>query len=331
MSDPNWSCWPFMASIWRLVTKSQSMSFAMTRTIARCDCGVIERRLASHPRKNRSRRPFCWTRIGGKEVRICRSSSVFTVCVASPMHSVDCDRSCGKTDTGTAAVSYDDEQSIAESARQLSAITDELFAGEDRNRPKIALVGHSMGGLVAREWTENKELKSDRISTLITIASPHGGSNWATMPPLLDLVWKGDFDKTDFVDVVLHQPSAAGLRDLIPGSKQLRTMASRPRRVDVKYTTIVGTGSPVSDSQTEKLSEILRSIDGRSRVFRLIRPRVQPLVDGLDELVRGKGDGVVRADHATNRRGRRCRDVRSIAWRVDSVRHGAANRCGKRF
>ena len=119
------------------------------------------------------------------------------------------------------------------------------------------------------------------------------------MAPLLDLIAADDFDRHEIVDVILHQSSASGLRDLSPNSVQLRRMASRARRQDVQYTTIVGTGSPVSPAQADRVRRMLQTLDGRSKIFRLIRPRIDPLVTGFDEIVRGKGDGVVAADHAT--------------------------------
>lgn len=198
----------------------------------------------------------------------------------------------------TAAASYDYNRSITDSAAQLSQIAKQLF-GESETEPRLALVGHSMGGLVAREWTENESLSDQRIAALITIGTPHGGSNWASLPPLLDLFTSGDFDSNDLVDVILHQPSAPGLRDLIPESEFLQQMSSRPRRRDVAYTCIVGTGSPVDDAQTTQIREALRRLDRDGSVVRLIRPRIQPLMQSFDEMSRGKGDGVVAAERAS--------------------------------
>ncbi len=61
---------------------------------------------------------------------------------------------------------------------------------------------------------------------------------------------------------------------------------------------MAGTGSPISESRVEKIGTRLRSMDDKSRIFRLLSPRIQPLVDGFDELMRGKGDGVVAANRA---------------------------------
>lgn len=203
-----------------------------------------------------------------------------------------------KSGYATAGVSYDYELPIAQTAQRLSTLADETFS-DDSGKPKLVLVGHSMGGLVAREWTENHDLNDKRIIRLVTLGTPHSGSNWASLPPLLDLFTGKDFDVSDLIDVILHQPSAAGLRDLVPESEFLNELNSRPRRSDVAYTTIVGLGSPVDDEQVAELRRVLRSVDQDGSVVRLIRPRIRPLMESFDELSRGKGDGVVAASHAT--------------------------------
>ena len=197
----------------------------------------------------------------------------------------------------TAAASYDDHQSITQSAQQLSTIADQLF--REPNSPELVLIGHSMGGLVAREWVEHPELNNKRIIGLITVGTPHGGSSWASMPPLLDLFAERKLDASDVIDVLLHQPSAPGMRELAPDSEFLSALQSRPRRADVSYTTIVGTHSPVTQEQVAKIRNTLQRINAKSTTLRLLQPRIQPLLHSFDELARGKGDGVVAAERAT--------------------------------
>ena len=196
----------------------------------------------------------------------------------------------------TAAVSYDYNQSIPDSAKQISLIAEELLA---ETTTPVAVIGHSMGGLVAREWAENKTLRSHRIVSLITVGTPHSGSNWASLPPLLDLFTAGDFDAQDLMDVILHQPSSPGLRDLVPQSEFLQRLNARPRRENLAYTNIIGTGSPIDDQTVLGIRDTLRRLDQDGSLVRLIRPRIAPLLDSFDELARGRGDGVVSVKHAT--------------------------------
>lgn len=203
----------------------------------------------------------------------------------------------------TAAIRYDDNDAIAESARRVSdAVSEKLSHAPEK--PSIVLVGHSMGGLVAREWTENilyarDGLTGESIVGLITVGTPHQGSNWAAMPPLLDLFALDDFDASDIIDVLLHQPSAPGLRDLIPGSELLTQMNARPRRTDVRYLCIAGEGSPLSEVEVNRLREVLLDLDRQNGFVRAIRPRIEPLLGSFSELIRGKGDGVVSVSSAT--------------------------------
>ncbi len=198
----------------------------------------------------------------------------------------------------TAAASYDHDQSIADSAAELSRIAKQLFNSSE-TEPRLALVGHSMGGLVAREWTENDTLFDQRIAALISIGTPHGGSNWASLPPLLDLFTSGDFDCNDLVDVILHEPSSPGVRDLVPGSEFLRHMAARPAEKMSPTPALLVPAAP--STMTRRLSFATRFDDSTAtaRVVRLIRPRIRPLLESFDEMVRGKGDGVVAASRAT--------------------------------
>jgi pimeloyl-ACP methyl ester carboxylesterase len=198
----------------------------------------------------------------------------------------------------TVAVSYDDRQAIHATAREISDRFERLLARGPGN-VRLLLVGYSMGGLVAREWTDNRALKGDPIVGLITIGTPHGGSNWATLPPLLDLLVDGRYDASRLADVLLHQPSAPGFRDLAPGSEFLRQLAARPLRDEVRYATIVGTGSPLDPRDLEALQQTLRELDQQVSLVRLIRPRIQPLLASFDELVAGKGDGAVAVARAT--------------------------------
>jgi len=54
---------------------------------------------------------------------------------------------------------------------------------------QIDLIGHSLGGIVARVALEDVELAS-RVATLVTVGSPHGGTQAARLaakPPTVEL------------------------------------------------------------------------------------------------------------------------------------------------
>jgi len=197
----------------------------------------------------------------------------------------------------TAAVSYESQRSIASIARDVSTMMVSHLESCS-HRQTLVLVGHSMGGLIAREWTNNPALENDSIAGLITVGTPHQGSAWATLPPLMQLFVKGEFGFRDVSDLILHAPSNPALRDIAPESAFLDALNARENRHDVRYTSVIGTGSPVDVTTVERIQQTFRQLERHDGFVRLIRPRIQPLLNGFDELVRGRGDGVVASQSA---------------------------------
>jgi pimeloyl-ACP methyl ester carboxylesterase len=198
----------------------------------------------------------------------------------------------------TAAAGYDYNQSIASSAEMIHALIESELASS-KSSLSISLVGHSMGGLVAREIVEGLEKCDPRIAQLITLASPHHGSSWATLPPMLNLFKRDRLSETDLVDVLLHQPSSPGFCDLMPGSPFMKAMKARSRRTDIRYTSIIGTASPLDSEELRALRSTLQQLDRDGSFVRLIRPRIQPLLSDFNEIDSGTGDGMVSVASAT--------------------------------
>ncbi len=197
----------------------------------------------------------------------------------------------------TAAVAYESQRSIAAIARDVSVMVGSHLESCSHNQT-LVVVGHSMGGLIAREWTNHPALENDAITGLITIGTPHQGSAWATLPPLMQLFVEGEFGVSDVSDLILHAPSSPALRDIAPGSAFLDALNATENRDDVRYTSVIGTGSPVDATTVEKIQQTFRQLERRDGFVRLIRPRIEPLLNGFDELVRGRGDGIVASQNA---------------------------------
>jgi triacylglycerol lipase len=93
---------------------------------------------------------------------------------------------------------------VAEVARTLSR------TGAD----KVHLVGHSLGGVVIAQAISDPRLNG-RVDTVITLGSPFGGSPWAGVLPVIEIV-----------------------RALRPGSPLLRRLASTPLPDDVRWLSV---------------------------------------------------------------------------------------------
>ena len=195
----------------------------------------------------------------------------------------------------TAAFNYPNDQSITDSAKLLSEDLKQL-AGYDARR-KVSLVTHSMGGLVARACVEDPALDPGNVRRLIMVAPPNQGSLLARLANGAD-VWEHTFgSKTGGPLVRLRSSFIDGLAeaadDLQPGSPFLTRLNARPRNPRIRYTIILGTGGAVREWE---LAAVRKGLQKSGSKIPLLREKVKELDEilaDLDEVIRGKGDGVV--------------------------------------
>lgn len=95
------------------------------------------------------------------------------------------------------------------------------------NMPKIAVIGHSKGGLIGR-YLVSVLTGSEDVHTLITLGTPHKGDPWAILATVLGL---GLISKS--------------VRQMIPFSPFMRRLAAAPIPPDVKYVSIFSTDDTV--------------------------------------------------------------------------------------
>lgn len=195
----------------------------------------------------------------------------------------------------SATYSYPDDQPIDDSAEQLS---DDLktHAAKYPQRP-IYLVTHSMGGLVARNVIEQADLDPGTVSKLIMIAPPNHGSllaNFAFGVDIVDQLTENSKSEevTRFYAAVEDGLSEAK-DDLKPDSPFLRKLNARERNPQVSYSIFLGTGGHLEQSQVDRLRTALRTGAQRSTAVGLFAPHLDQTLADLDEVVAGKGDGVV--------------------------------------
>ncbi len=114
-----------------------------------------------------------------------------------------------------ALIRYPTGSSIADNGDELAMLLDELLRALPECQ-RLILVGHSMGGLVARRAIEVNPYIADRVTDLITLGSPHGGSpiEKGAQAALLTL---GSFAATKPLARLGHRRSA-GIKDLRHGA-----------------------------------------------------------------------------------------------------------------
>jgi pimeloyl-ACP methyl ester carboxylesterase len=158
-----------------------------------------------------------------------------------------------------------------------------------------AIVTHSMGGLVARDYVEGGSYAGD-VSALILIAPPNGGSALAKAQGLLQWV-EGvqglDRRATGVLDE-LSEGLGEAAEDLLPESRFLARLNARPRREGVRYCILAGDAGFLTRESRMRLESRLGSAARLTGVFgRVARMAVSDLPVLFDELSEGTGDGAV--------------------------------------
>jgi pimeloyl-ACP methyl ester carboxylesterase len=195
--------------------------------------------------------------------------------------------------TGTFA--YPNDYTIVASAQLLSSELRRLHREHPDRR--IVLVCHSMGGMVARACVENSLYDPGNIDRVILIAPPSSGTAIAHFAIGTDLYehwlsrtsggpWRRVRDS-----IVDGLGEAAD--ELCPGSPFLEEMNSRSRNPRVAYSVILGTGASMTEAEMEWIRESvlqkLAKVPGAEGGI----ARLETLLGDMDELIEGKGDGVV--------------------------------------
>jgi pimeloyl-ACP methyl ester carboxylesterase len=201
-------------------------------------------------------------------------------------------------DTGlaTAVFSYPNDARVALSGREFASAL-QAFERQNPDR-RMALVAHSMGGLVARVAIEDPDTAPvANVDQLIMVATPNQGSNLARVPVSLD-VWQNWFDgKPDTVKTVFFESVLDGLNearhDLKPESEILARLNGLPRNPEVRYSLILGNKGPATGEQLDELRRVIIASQETNVALRVLGPRLEPLLEDLDELVDGLGDGAV--------------------------------------
>ncbi|MHC4405800.1 MAG: esterase/lipase family protein [Planctomycetota bacterium] len=190
---------------------------------------------------------------------------------------------------------YPNDQPLDDSAKLLARELAEL-AQEHPDRG-VSLVTHSMGGLVARAVIENADLDPGNVRRLIMIAPPNHGSTLAHFAFGIEL-WEqlADGSRRSAIGrfyASIEDGLAEAAVDLRPGSVFLGELNARDRNPKIRYTIFLGTGARLTENELALLREGIARAGRKSRWVQLLGSRAHEWLSDLDEVVAGKGDGVV--------------------------------------
>ena len=193
-----------------------------------------------------------------------------------------------------AVFSYPDDGPIDESAALLARELEGIRRDHpDRN---VAVIAHSMGGLVARAVIEDADLDPGNVRRLIMVCTPNQGSMLAHFPggfDCLDHLKDGPDEGESFFVRAAADGFNEAASDLRPESEFLRQLNARERNPGVQYTLLLGTKAPLSDAELDEFRRVIASAVERSRLLRFVSPRIEEPLADLDELLDGRGDGAV--------------------------------------
>ena len=207
---------------------------------------------------------------------------------------------------GYTVIAWSQKRPAAEIAVAVSELKEVVSTHQEYCRSGIILVGHSRGGLVARNYLKYDEAKG--IRGIITLATPHQGSKMAYWVkhagPLIILIDSliSDSEKgtvTYAVKRVFDFLKSKAVRELLPDSPFFRSCDEGP--LHGVYYLSFGGSNPTLFSVYRRIMERTQVRDQErwrvreQRIFsvpdafeRFIPKRLFP-----DEMKKGKGDGLV--------------------------------------
>ncbi|WP_026333183.1 triacylglycerol lipase [Thioalkalivibrio sp. ALM2T] len=185
---------------------------------------------------------------------------------------------------------YPNDQAIEHSTDLLAEYWGEL----DPDHPVI-LIGHSMGGLVIRDFITRyrhpvgaaPSAKGPRIDGVILVATPNHGSEWARLRVWLEVrEWLADIQQQRFsLFAGLRDGTGAAKIDLRPGSHFLAELNARPWPDDIPVRIIGGKLPEPTPAMRESLAALDEQID-----LEAVAGRISEWWEQTDDEL---GDGVV--------------------------------------
>lgn len=194
---------------------------------------------------------------------------------------------------------YPNDQPITASARMFFEALEGLQPHEVR---RVAIVSHSMGGLVSRELLTRPDIGYARaasegrvpdVTTLVMVGTPNHGSQMARFrifTEIRDQMSRIAQGEGNWLGGVLDGAGEAKI-DLLPGSDFLTDLNARPHPAGVRMLVIAGVASPWKERDIHSWVDQLRPNLPEQR-----QKEFQALGDALVSMTHGLGDGLVTVD-----------------------------------
>lgn len=191
---------------------------------------------------------------------------------------------------------YPNDQPIVDSAR---LFYQELISLRSAGIRRVAIVAHSMGGLVSRELLTGPQIgysdkvragEVPRVVGLIMVGTPNHGSALSRLRIFTEIrdQWIHMTEgKGHWLRGILDGAGEAKI-DLIPGSRFLHTLNERPHPQDVNMLVIAGIASPWDQNDIDRFVSATRTKANRAE-----QDMLGDLVRFFKSVTDGLGDGLV--------------------------------------
>ncbi len=191
---------------------------------------------------------------------------------------------------------YPNDQPIVESA---GLFFEALQGLKQHGVEHIAIVSHSMGGLVSREMLTSpqidyhasvKSMRVPEVVTLIMVGTPNHGSQLARFRMFAE--WRDHLARltsgeASWLGTILDGAGEAKI-DLLPGSRFLTDLNNRPHSKGLDMLIIAGITSPWTENDIQRwVSDVHR------RVSHDQQQRVEAFGEYMISMTHGLGDGLV--------------------------------------
>jgi pimeloyl-ACP methyl ester carboxylesterase len=191
---------------------------------------------------------------------------------------------------------YPNDQPVAESAR---FFFDQLKRFDQLGIRRIAIVAHSMGGLVSREMLTDpeidyyrtaKEKQVPEVAKLIMVGTPNHGSQMVRLRVFAEIrdhigrLLKGE---TSWLGAIIDGAGEAKI-DLLPESRFFTQLNARPHPIATDMLVIAGITSPWNEADINSwMSDLRQKVPDDQQKY------VDALGRNLISMTHGLGDGLV--------------------------------------